>query len=128
MIALKVAAKEGAEDALFTNDAGHLLEFTKSNFFAVINGTLYTPKEGMLFGITRAIVLNLANELSIPIKEDLIHIKDLHLIEEAFSTSTIREILPISRINQTKLSLGPITKRLQSAFSAKVQENLSIFI
>ncbi len=128
IIALKEAAKQDAEDALFMNAEGHLLEFTKSNFFAVIDGTLYTPKEGMLFGITRSIVIELANKLSIPIKEDFIRIKDLPLIEEAFSTSTIREILPISRINQTKIALGPITKKLQSAFTSEVQENLAIFI
>ncbi|MBM3193986.1 MAG: hypothetical protein FJZ59_07135 [Chlamydiae bacterium] len=125
IIALKEAALQNAEDALFTNGEGHLLEFTKSNFFAVVQGTLYTPKEGVLFGITRAIVIELAKQLCLDVKEDVIHKKDLPFIEEAFSTSTIREILPISKIDQTEIRLGPITKKLQSAFLT-LKSNLKI--
>jgi branched-subunit amino acid aminotransferase/4-amino-4-deoxychorismate lyase len=122
LVALKEASKKQAEDALFTSSDGHLLEFTKSNFFAVINGTLYTPKEGVLFGITRSIVIQLANECNIPLIEGPIPKIALPTISEAFSTSTIREILPISSIDSIPIKLGPITKTLQDLFSLKKQE------
>ena len=116
ILALKDAAKHSAEDAIFKNPQGHLLELTKSNFFAVIDGTLYTPKNEILFGITRSLVIELAKELSIPLKEADIPICRLPHIEEAFSTSTIREILPISKIDSQIIPLGPITKTLQRLF------------
>ncbi len=116
ILALKEANNQKKEDALFKNSQGHLLELTKSNFFAVIDGILYTPKEGILFGITRAIIINLANELSIPIKEAEIPISLIPNMSEAFSTSTIREILPITQIDSQKIPLGPITKKLSQAF------------
>lgn len=125
ILALKEAAQKKAEDALFKNSQGHLLEFTKSNFFAVIDGTLYTPKDEILFGITRAIVINIAQELSIPVKEAPINIEALPNISEAFSTSTIREILPISQIDSQKIPLGPITQKLAQSFPAgELQSNI----
>ena len=125
ILALKEAAKKKAEDALFKNSQGHLLEFTKSNFFAVINGTLYTPKDEILLGITRAIVINLAQQLSIQVIEAPIRIEELPNITEAFSTSTIRELLPISQIDSQKLPLGPITQTLSQAFpSGTLQTNI----
>ncbi len=116
ILALKDAANQNAEDAIFTNPQGHLLELTKSNFFAVIDGTLYTPKNEILIGITRSIVIDRAMELSIPLKEESISLSQLPYIEEAFSTSTIREILPISKIDTQIIPLGPITKTLQLIF------------
>ena len=116
LIALKQAAENNAEDALFLSPENNLLELTKSNFFAVINGTLYTPKDEMLLGITRGIVIKLAKELQIPFKNAPINLSSLPQITEAFSTSTIREILPITQINTQKIPLGPITKTLQEAF------------
>ncbi len=117
LIALKEAAEVNADDAIFLSKDHHLLELTKSNFFAVINGTLYTPKDEMLLGITRAIVINLAKENGIPLKEGPIPLSSLPLITEAFSTSTIREILPITQINKQEIPLGPFTKALQEAFA-----------
>ena len=116
IIATKEALKLGADDALFTSSNGELLELTKSNFFAVIDGVLYTPKEGILFGITRQIVINLSKDLGIPLIEGPIQLSAISQFEEAFSTSTIREILPISKIDGHQIPLGPITKALQQVF------------
>mgnify|MGYP000499897422 CR=1 FL=1 len=120
LVSLKEAAKKGAEDALFKNSKGELLELTKSNFFAVIDGILRTPKEGILFGITRSIVLELANKLDLEILEGPIEEREIPRIEEAFCTSTIREILPLSKIDTHTIPLGPITRKLQAAFRAEL--------
>jgi branched-chain amino acid aminotransferase len=119
LLSLKEAAKHNAEDAIFLSGEGDLLELTKSNFFAVMNETLYTPNEEILLGITRSIVIDLAKELHIKIEEARIPLSALPTIEEAFSTSTIREILPISKINSQKIPIGPITKALKEAFKVK---------
>ncbi len=55
-------AKEGWDDIIYTHPDGYLTETTISNFFAVIDGVLCTPDEGMLFGVTRQVVLELAKK------------------------------------------------------------------
>ncbi len=59
--ALKEAARRDAADALFVNESGHVLEGTRSNFFIFRGDTLVTPREGVLYGITRNVVLELAH-------------------------------------------------------------------
>lgn len=116
IIALKEATKMRAEDALFKSSEGALLEFTKSNFFGVLDGTLYTAGDGVLLGITRNLVIQLAKKLSIPFQEKPLHYSALPSLQEAFSTSTTREVLPISHIDGIPIPLGPITKQLQKSF------------
>ena len=126
LLALKEASQKKAEDALFLSPSHHLLELTKSNFFAVFDNTLYTAPEGILLGITRSVVIKLAKELAIPFKEAPLPYTSLPHLSEAFSTSTTREILPISQIDSTKIPLGPITKHLHNAFSSCIIEPLSV--
>jgi len=120
LIALKEAAKRGADDALFLSPSDEFLELTKSNFFAVFENKLYTAPDDVLPGITRGIVIKLAQELGIPFKESSLPYSALPYIEEAFSTSTTREVLPISQIDSVKIPLGPIAKLLQEPFKALV--------
>ena len=117
-VALKEAKKKQCFDAIFQSEQDELLELTKSNLFCVIGQTLYTANKQILSGITRGIVLQLAKKLSIAVKEQSLFSYQIPQIEEAFCTSTTREILPISKINETQIqTVGPITKRLQQAFS-----------
>jgi len=120
ILALKEATDQGAEDAIFVNKQGELLELTKSNFFAVFKNKLYTATEGVLHGITRGVVLELAKELSLPIETTPLPLSAIPYFEEAFATSTIREVLPISKINSTPIPLGPIAERLRLAFPQKI--------
>ncbi|MFN4213114.1 MAG: aminotransferase class IV, partial [Microgenomates group bacterium] len=60
VLAMMRAKKEGAEEALYVDEKGRITEATRANFFAVIGGHLVTPKNGVLFGITRKVVLKLA--------------------------------------------------------------------
>ena len=96
--ALKEAERRGAADALFVNEQGHVLEGTRSNFFIFRSDTLVTPREGILIGVTRNVVLELARG-RFAIEERPILLDELALAGEAFITSSSREITPVVRID-----------------------------
>jgi branched-chain amino acid aminotransferase len=103
--ALKEAANRGAADALFVNNKGHVLEATRSNFFIFRGDTLVTPREGILFGITRGVVLELARG-RFTIEERPVLLDELPLTEEAFITSSSREITPVVQIDDLVIGDG----------------------
>src|SRR6266852_9473134 len=103
--ALKEAALRGADDALFVNKQGHVLEATRSNFFIFRSDTLVTPREGILIGVTRNVVLELAQG-SFAIEERPILLEELPLAEEAFVTSSSREITPVVQIDDLTIGDG----------------------
>ena len=103
--ALKEAARRNASDTLYVDEQGHVLEATRSNFFIFRGDTLVTPEAGVLKGITRNVVLDLAME-RFPIEERPILLDELALAEEAFITSSSREIMPVVQINDLKIGKG----------------------
>lgn len=103
--ALKDAARRNASDALYVNEQGHVLEATRSNFFIFRGDALITPEAGILKGITRNIVLDLAME-RFPIEERPILLDELALADEAFITSSSKEIMPVVQINDLKIGKG----------------------
>ncbi|HEY6284097.1 MAG TPA: aminotransferase class IV, partial [Ktedonobacteraceae bacterium] len=88
--ALKDATRRGAADALFVNEREHVLEATRSNFFIFRGDTLITPRRGILLGITRNVVLELARNI-FALEERPILLEELVLAGEAFITSSSRE-------------------------------------
>ncbi len=116
--ALKEAARRDATDALFVNESGHVLEGTRSNFFIFRGDTLVTPREGVLYGITRNVVLELAHG-RFTIDERPILLDELRLTEEAFTTSSSREITPAVQIDDLLIGNGkpgPRTYELEQRF------------
>lgn len=107
---LKEAARRGAADALFVEEAGHVLEGTRSNFFIFRGDTLVTPRQGVLYGITRGVVLDLARG-RFPIEERPIHIEELAQADEAFLSSSSREITPVVQIDDLLIGGGKPGKR-----------------
>lgn len=103
--ALKDAARRNADDALFVNEQGHVLEATRSNFFIFRGDTLVTPREGILIGVTRNVVLELAQG-RFAIEERPILLEELPLAEEAFVTSSSREITPVVQIDDLTIGDG----------------------
>jgi branched-chain amino acid aminotransferase len=103
--ALKEAARRNASDALFVNERGHVLEATRSNFFIFRGDTLVTPGAGVLKGITRNVVLDLAME-RFPIEERPILLDELALADEAFITASSREIMPVVQIDDLRIGKG----------------------
>jgi len=115
---LKEAARRGAADALYVNEAGHVLEATRSNFFIFRGDTLVTPREGILHGITRGVVLELARG-RFPIEERPIQLEELALADEAFISSSSREITPVVQIDDLVIGdgkPGPHTYELEQRF------------
>jgi branched-chain amino acid aminotransferase len=103
--ALKEAVKRDATDALFVNEREHVLEATRSNFFIFRGDTLVTPRRGILIGITRNVVLELSRSV-FAIEERPILLEELSLADEAFVTSSSKEITPVVKINDRIIGEG----------------------
>jgi branched-chain amino acid aminotransferase len=117
ILALRVARATGAHEALIVSADGHITEGTTSNVFALIDGALVTPPlyETILPGITRALVIAAAHKLELPVVERRMEPHDLAGAEEAFITSSIREILPLSNLDGYAIGEGrpgAMTRRL----------------
>jgi branched-chain amino acid aminotransferase len=120
-LAMQEALREGAEEALMQNQAGELVECSQSNFFVVRDGQVLTAplSAGLLPGITRGFVLELADELGIPGREARLTPADLEHADEAFITGTTREVTPVIAVSRTTIGTGKpggITRRLLQAF------------
>lgn len=117
ILAVRHAHAAGAREALIVAHDGHLLEGTTSNLFALKGGALLTPPatDSILPGITRALVLDAAGALGLPAREERFDAQFLASCDEAFVTSTLRELLPIARIDGFSIGSGaggPTTRRL----------------
>jgi branched-chain amino acid aminotransferase len=126
VLALAHARAEGAEDAIFLDTAGHVSEATASNLFAVIDDTLVTPPLscGVLPGITRAAVLELAPKNGMAVCEREIEESELTAASELFLTSSVREIAPLVRIATAAIGTGkpgPVTQRLIASYATLVR-------
>jgi branched-chain amino acid aminotransferase len=91
----------GAFEGIMRNYRGELSECTQSNLFVVKNGQVSTPAldAGLLAGITREIVFELGRDEGVPVREAVLRDEDLFDADEVFLTSTTRELLPISRVD-----------------------------
>ncbi|HUF48205.1 MAG TPA: aminotransferase class IV [Vicinamibacterales bacterium] len=124
-LAMQEALRQGAEEALMLNQAGHVTECSQANFFVVLGDTLVTaPLEaGLLPGITREYVLELAARLGVPAAERDYAPAELASATEAFVTSTTREVMAVTRIDDRIVGdgrPGPITNQLLEAYRAGV--------
>ncbi len=125
VLATRDAKAAGADEALVVNREGLVVEGTTSNVFAVLGGKLVTPpvEIGILDGVTRAIVLELARAEGIPVELAALSPAELGKADEAFITSTLREILPLRAIDGAPVGTGapgPLTRRLHQAFRKHV--------
>jgi branched-chain amino acid aminotransferase len=110
---------------LLLNLEGDITEMMGANFFVVSKGQLQTPAAGyILIGITRATVLELAENLGIPTKECNLQPYDVLTADEAFQTSTPYCIFPVTKFNGVPIGSGtpgPITLALIEEFKKRVQ-------
>ena len=116
VMALTTAKRVGCSEALFANTAGHLCEGTGTNVFLVMEGVLVTPplSSGCLAGVTRELVMELAD-----VVERDIDPAELGSADEAFLTSSTRDVSPISAVDGVEMPAapGPVTAGLMAAFA-----------
>jgi branched-chain amino acid aminotransferase len=118
----------GADECVFANTRRELCEATGSNVFVVEDGILRTPPgdSGCLLGVTRALVIELAEAEGIPLEESALPIGALAAADEAFLTSTTREVQPIAAVDvRSQLEApGPVTRRLATGYADLVARDL----
>ena len=129
ILAKREAAMVGAFDGLMLNVEGHLTECTASNLFFVQTGRLCTRSVdcGILDGITREVVMQLAREQGLPVEEGRYAPKTLQQAEECFLTNTTMEIMPVREVDGKPIGSGrpgPMTLTLRTHF----QSNLARFL
>ncbi len=125
VLALDDVRQRGAQEAIVVGALGELIEGATSNLFLVRSHAgkpiLDTPpiSSGILEGITRSTVIELATTLGIPVREQSISSADLYGADEAFITSTIRELVPVVRADGVTIASGrpgPVVAQLLAAY------------
>ena len=120
-LAMQQALKRGGFEAVMRNYRGELTECTQSNLFIVKNGAALTPplEAGLLPGITREFIFEVSGDAAIEVHEQVLRDDDLFAADEAFLTSTTREVLPIVAVDDRNIGVGkpgPVTSKLLKAF------------
>jgi len=126
-ILAKIEAKRvGFQEALMLNDKGEVAECTGDNVFILSKGVLFTPPldAGSLRGITRATVLDLADELEVPYREQALTRYDLWTADECFLTGTAAEVIPCVEVDHRPIGNGQpgeMTRRFITLFREKAK-------
>jgi branched-chain amino acid aminotransferase len=126
VLATLEAQKKGGFEAILLNEKDEIAEGAGSNVFVGKNGVLRTPPldAGILAGITRDLVFELGRQVGVEIREQPLLADDLLNADEAFITSTLKEVTPISRVDARVIGPGKpgaLTLRLQAAYREKTK-------
>ena len=130
-LAMQEAYRRGGEEGLMCNYRGELAECSQANFFLVRGGAAITPRSaaGLLEGITRAFVFEVGREVGVPVRDEILYPKDLDTADEAFVTSTTRELSPVTRIDEKTVGTGkpgPITLKLLEGYQQLARQMTSV--
>jgi branched-chain amino acid aminotransferase len=125
VLAVRDARARGAYEAFLVDPAGHVWEGASSNVFCVKDGRIRTPplSTGILEGITRRHVLRIAQVRGHEGVEADVSVDDLFRSDEVFLTSTLREVVPVTRIDGHSIGdgrPGPVARELLAAFREEV--------
>ncbi|HEU6450785.1 MAG TPA: aminotransferase class IV [Gemmatimonadaceae bacterium] len=124
--ALARARDEGADEVVFLDTEGHVSEASASNIFVAIGGALATPPLscGVLPGITREAIMELAATLDLQVMERPVDPSELAGADEAFLTSSLRGVAPLVRVDGRAIgsgSVGELTRKVSAAYSELVE-------
>ncbi len=118
------AKKTGADEGILLNHDGFLTEGTVSNLFFVRSQSLCTPStaSGILEGVSRKVVLEIANEKGVPVEERFFSPDELLSANEVFLTNTTYEVMPVKKVDQQTFQTGPITQQILRTFRERVRQ------
>lgn len=125
ILALRQAIAEGGEDAILCSASGEIAEGATSNVFFVVDGGIRTPdlQAGLLAGITREVVCELAAELGLPVQTGRVWPDELRAADEVFLTSSVRGLMPVTTLDGRAIGSGvegPISARLRARYDAYI--------
>jgi branched-chain amino acid aminotransferase len=125
------AAEKGLDETILLNDGGYIAEGGGSNIFFVAGGELLTPSadSGIIPGVTREVIIEMAAGMDIKVKEGDIGPEALGSFDEAFMTNALIEVMPVVSVNDENgkvISIGggkpgKVTRRLMAAYREKVE-------
>ena len=129
ILARMAARAAGCDEAILLNERGYLAEGSTTNIFLASNGDLITPslESGVLPGITREAVLEIARASNIKTLERQVELKELIEAEEAFVTNSILELMPLTWFEDKPIGTGKpgqLTKELLTAYRKLVDQAL----
>src|SRR5262245_4796738 len=129
VLARREANTKGAYEAILLTSDGKISDGITSNIYMVRDGAVLTPGHdaGIVEGITRRVVLDLAREMGLQVVEGFFDSGEIARAEEMFLTSTTREVVPIARVDTRPVGggkPGPITRKLLDAYRRAVIERL----
>ena len=122
------AVQDGYDEAILLDPSGFVSEGSGENIFVLRNGTLHTPPlaSGCLDGITRDAVVEICEDLGIPVQEKQLTRDALYVADEIFLTGTAAEITPVREVDRRQIGpghKGEVTDRVQKAFFDIVRGN-----
>lgn len=117
----------GCLEALMLNHKGDVAECTGDNIFIVKNGVLKTPPAdaGILEGVTRNVVIKLAREAHVDVREVTLQRHDVYIADECFLTGTAAEVIPVVKLDGRPIgdgTPGPLTRQLRGRFQEFARE------
>ena len=116
------AYEKGSDTAVLVDENNNITEGPGFNLFCVNGSGIFTPDHGVLEGITRQSVFDLAKELHLPITKKSISVEELYNAEELFATSTAGGIMPITKVSGKEIgkgSVGNLTRQLHKLYWEK---------
>jgi len=124
------ANRQGAGEGLMLNTQGYLAEATGDNLFIVQKNCLRTPhiNSGILGGITRKTVIEIAKREGMEVREEFLTIYDLFEADEVFLTGTAAEVIPLVRVDSRKIGCGtpgPVTLQIMRWFREETNSGTS---
>jgi len=123
MLAVTEANKAGYDEAILLTAEGFVADGSGENIFVVKDGVLYTPdlSTGILPGITRDTVIQIAQDLGYTVVAKNLIRSDLHLADEVFMCGTAAEVTPIREVDDVEIGVGEITLAIQKAYLETVK-------
>jgi len=130
ILAKAEATQKGAVDGIMLNQDNYLTEATTSNLFLVRHGELFTPAVtcGILAGITRNVVVELAEANGTSCHQQPLTVEELYSAEECFLTNTSMELMPVTQVDDRMIGNGrpgPVTNQLHDEFQLYVTQYIS---